>query len=118
MAGIVDLSKQGVLTMYNERPNGEKLQARNLINQLLADGLILSVYDGEEWAVKMSGDFSAIWDALGNTDEDVIVARDSEKNLIGKFYLVWGNDPNGCELVADHSDNEYCNRVWNKLFKI
>jgi hypothetical protein len=104
--------------MYNERPNGEIKMARKFVKRLLADGLILSVYDGEEWAVKKSNDFSAIWDALGNTDSDTIVARENTEaaTLVGKFYLVWGNDPAGSELVADHSDNGYCNAIWKDTF--
>lgn len=102
--------------MYDKRPALEIRACRKLVKAILATGKAISVYDGEEWAVKFSTKFSDIIDALGNTDTDSIIVRDAEKNLVGRFYLVWGNDPDGSELIADHSDNAYCNYIYSEVY--
>lgn len=32
----------------------------------------------------------------------------------GYFFLVWGNASDGSELIADCSDNPFCNAIYNK----
>ena len=90
--------------MYSKRPTGEIVAASRLVNILLGKGYALSVHDGEEWACVASCTESVIMEALGNTDLDTIrvrTAKGGEK--LGTFSLIWGNDPYGTELVADHT---------------
>jgi len=91
---------------------GEARAARKLINMVLAKGWLVSVNDGGEWVLKSSKDKAAILLAMATTGGDYLIFRDSEGNKIGGMYLVWGNEP--CELVADHTDNEAINAIWNE----
>lgn len=95
---------------------GESRMARKFIKEILDRGLKVSVNDGEEWVVKRSTNTNEILAALCSTGEDHISVRNEAGEQVGYFYLVWGNALNGEELVADHTDNEFCNEVWKKVF--
>lgn len=82
---------------------GERRVARTLVARLLAEGCMISVYDGEAWPVIRSRSRQQILDALCTTEEDRLVIRDATGKHIGSVLLVWGNDPSGEELVADHT---------------
>lgn len=94
---------------------GERTVARKLVRTLLGKGLSISVYDSEEWTVKQSTNEAEILNALATTDEDQLLVRDAEGDKVGWFYLVWGNDPSGEELIADHTDNDLCNWAANEV---
>lgn len=102
--------------MYkSENRSGEAQAARRLIRLIREDKSVsIDVFDSEEWHKGLTTE-AAVWDAIGNTDEDVIVARDAAGVQLGRFYLVWGNDPMGEELISDYSDNEYCNKIAEKF---
>ena len=88
-------------------------QARALVAAILADtDTTISVWDGEDWALKRSRDTDAILEALGSTDADTVRVLRSGKPA-GSFWLIYGNGPG--ELIADHGDNAYCNGIWNAL---
>lgn len=97
---------------------GEARVARKLVKAALADGYAISVNDGEEWTVKRSTNANTILDALATTGEDVLrlTAADPSKTVgwhnAGSFWLIYGNDPSGEELISDHSDNEICERLY------
>lgn len=98
----------------------ETTLARALIDAILAKGCAISVYDGEEWVLPAFGDHGtdpvAIYEALGSTDMDVVLAVDATIQpdcKAGRFMLVYGNGPG--ELIADHTDNEFCNAIWAEL---
>jgi hypothetical protein len=91
---------------------GEARVARRLIRAALAEGWTVSVNDGEETTVARSSSERAIFDAMCSTGEDIItihLAISGKRG--GSFYLVYGNDPTGEELISDHSDNENCERL-------
>jgi hypothetical protein len=94
---------------------GEATVARKLIRIILDKGYAISVFDGEEWVVKVSTDRKAIIRAVGSTGEDLIRIREFDKH-VGSFWLVYGNADDGSELIADHTDNELCNEIWSELF--
>ena len=95
---------------------GEARVARKLIRAALAAGYTVSVHDGEEWTVKRSIREADILDALATTDEDRLLMRSPTANdigeVVGSFWLVYGNDENGEELISDHTDNEACDRLY------
>lgn len=97
---------------------GERKVARRLIKAALAAGYALSVDDGEEITVSRASKLKTIEDALCTTGEDTLqlYAADPSKTVgwhgAGRFYLVWGNADDGSELIADHTDNALCNRLW------
>lgn len=87
----------------------ERRIAKAAIAGLLDAGFFLSVYDGEEVALRRSRDAKAIADAMGATDEESlfayrpIPATDNAPRWqrVGSVLFVYGND--GWDVIADHS---------------
>jgi hypothetical protein len=80
---------------------GEARIARKIVNAAIASGYSLSVHDGEEWTLHKSQDVQAVLEALATTGIDTVRFRSPEGVRVGELVLVWGNDPEGSELVAD-----------------
>lgn len=91
---------------------GEATVARRLIREALRLGYHVSVNDGEETTVKRSTDADEIANALCSTGEDTLIFHLLEGKSEGAIYLVWGNDPSGEELIADHTDNRAMNELY------
>lgn len=94
---------------------GERHYARKLVRNLLSRGHYLSVCDGEDWTVVRSRKEEAILMALATTEIDEIIASDAAGTRLGWFQLIWGNAPEGDELIADHSANKLCETVWSEV---
>lgn len=91
---------------------GEARVARRLVRAALAEGWAISVNDGEETTVTRSTREREILDALCTTGEDIITIHLPVRGKTGgTFWLIYGNDESGEELIADHSDNENCERL-------
>lgn len=96
------------------RTDGEGKRARRLIRDALAKGYACSVNDGEETTVRTERHFQTIVDALATTDHDVVTIHRQDLNnasgwhVAGSFVLIYGNDADGSELIADHTDNFAC----------
>lgn len=80
-----------------------------LLDDAAAAGLLVSVYDGEWWAVKPTHDQTAIRLHVGATCETTLRFRNPAKlderaqaGVVGSVYLVHGN---GCDVISDYSDN-------------
>lgn len=86
----------------------EKKIIRALLDDAASAGYVVSVFDGEEWTLKMSSDRKAIEDSIGTTDETVLRFRGADKSLIGSVWLVHGNDE---DVISDLSDNEATNAL-------
>lgn len=91
-----------------------KNSALHLIRYAKAQGNVVSVYDGGDWAIKKSDNEREIMDAMNSVDEAQIIVRDKEGNKMGWALIVNGLDPE--ELVADHSDNDWF-QAWNDRYK-
>lgn len=96
---------------------GEATVARRLVKALLARELSVSVNDGEEWTAKMSRDYGEIVDALCSTGEDYLRAYAPTGDIMGGFWLIYGNAEDGSELISDHTDNEFCDRLARIAYK-
>ena len=83
----------------------EQQIVQRLVNLILQDGNLISVYDGEEYAIRWSQDEAAIMAVMGATDEDTISVFDADRKMRGWIYLVYGNDAN--EVVNDCTANPY-----------
>jgi len=81
----------------------EKRSATALVSAALAMGYSMSVYDGEEWALRRSTDQRAILAELGATDVDWLHFHKPDGTQAGAAMLVYGNGPG--ELVADYTAN-------------
>lgn len=94
---------------------GERHYARKLVRNLLSRGHYLSVCDGEDWTVVRSRKEDEILGALCTTGTDEIIASDPAGTRLGWFWLVWGNAPEGDELISDFSANTLCETVWSEV---
>lgn len=96
---------------------GERKVARALVNKMLESGYTISVNDGEEWTVKNSTSTTEVINALCTTGEDYVRARYKDGTVVGTFTLIWGNDPDGSELIADHTDNDAANELYRMVYR-
>lgn len=90
---------------------GERRTVTRLLAAAFRARYTISVNDGEEWTVKNSSSSDEICAALATTGEDTLVIRNRTGAKIGRIYLVWGNDPDGEELISDFSDEPEINRL-------
>ena len=105
------------LTQY--ATTGEARVARKLVKAAIAAGYCISVNDGEEWTVKMSMDAKRIIDALATTEADRLLLRNpTDREPVGSFWLIYGNDDRGTELIADHTDNDICDRLYRAAYRV
>jgi hypothetical protein len=95
--------------------DGERWYARKLVRNLLSRGLSVSVNDGEEWTVVRSRKEGEVLEALATTDMDELIASDDAGTRLGWFQLIWGNDEDGSELIADHTSNALCETIWHEV---
>lgn len=76
-----------------------------IANKIVADALTrnytVSVYDGEEWALKRSSDHQEIIKSLNSTGHDQLKFRNSYGEYIGVVALIWGNC--GWDLISDYT---------------
>ena len=82
-----------------------------LINDTLALGLSVSVWDGEAWQVKRSNDKAAIIAAVKSVGEAQLRIRDSEGNIKGWALVSADIGFEDDETVMDYSDNEFMNQL-------
>ena len=94
---------------------GEAKIARKLVSAILARGLTVSVYDGGETTLARSKDKSAILAAMGTTGSDTLTARNESGERVASFLLIYGNAEDGSELIADYSDNDIAEGIYNAL---
>ena len=100
----------------SDRCIGQFRKAKKLVNAILKAGHTVSLFDCEEWTVKKSTDRVECYKALWTTDDDQIIARDADGKKLGWFWLVYGNAEDGCELIADHTANEYCDEIYKIVY--
>lgn len=85
---------------------------RRIIDAILdaaaARGWLVSVHDGEQWALAPSRDRAAIAGAIGATEQTMLRLRDpngwpdpKHGPLVGDVDLIHGN---GCDVIHDYSD--------------
>jgi hypothetical protein len=84
---------------------GERSVARKLVAALLERGCTINVSDGFEVTVRSATTAKTVLDALCTTGEDVLYAR-RDGARVATFHLIWGNDPDGSELIADYGGGE------------
>lgn len=84
-----------------------------LVDTLLNEGCFLTIWDGgDEPSVSNSRDRNEILANIEVTDFENLVARDENLIRLGCFMLAYGNEPD--ELICDHSDNHFCERIYKK----
>lgn len=78
-----------------------------LIRDALAADCTVSVFDGEEWPVKKSTDYTEITAAIGTTDETNIRVRGMFEwaEAVANFAFIHGNLPS--EVLCDMTDTPF-----------
>lgn len=93
--------------MENDDLANERAIVDRLIRGGLERGYLVSVSDGEEWALSKSSDYAAITAEVAATDTTILRFTDPAQadriNGRGSFLLIHGND---LDVVADYSDNK------------
>lgn len=86
----------------------ERCIVSHLVKAIVGRGLVVSVHDGEEWALVCSSDAEAISGWVGETDATTFRVRNpslldanGKPQTLGQIYLIAGN---GCDIIADYSD--------------
>ena len=91
---------------WKDREQMERLIVERAVNDILAAGYRLSVFDGEEYAVKSSVSARAIMGALFETEEDYLYLMekgdDGKIQRTGWVRLVYGG---GWDVISDYSPN-------------
>lgn len=87
---------------------GEALRARKLVTELVNRGHAVSIWNGgEEAEIEDSTDIEALLAELAASGEDELVADGIW------FYLIFGNESDGSELISDCYDNQECNAIFD-----
>lgn len=82
-----------------------------IVDSALSRGYSISVYDGEEYALRRSTDKRAILDAVCSTDHDTLRFYNGDRK-VGWVLLIWGN---GCDLISDWSDTDAMGELLNPI---
>lgn len=95
---------------------GERAAARRLVRAITIRSLAIQIRDGAERVLSHpSSDPALVMRHLGaTTEEGLEIYQDGKK--VGWFYLVWGNNDDGSEIVCDHAANEACDSIFNEAF--
>lgn len=99
---------------------GEARAASLLIRAALAAGFGLRIpaHDGGPanlWPQSPNAALTAFRDCLAACDEQRLQVLDAQGERVGTFFLVWGNAPDGSELLADYSDNPECAALYDEV---
>lgn len=79
----------------------ERRIVRSLVDEILEQGLSISVYDGEE-THPVTSDREKVLEDLINTDEDYVMVFSGQQK-IGWVRLVYGNE--GWDVICDYTVN-------------
>ena len=80
-----------------------------IIRTALDQGMVISVYDGEEWALGRSTDYEKITHEVNATDLTQLRFRSgSDDKQLGDIILIHGNEE---DVIHDHSDTETMERL-------
>lgn len=81
----------------------EKQIVEYLINQAINTDYLISIYDGEGYAIKLSNDPVAVINAMHLTDADRVDIITQSNKYIGYIILVYDND--SYDVIHDYSES-------------
>ena len=85
-----------------------KNAALELVKYSLAKNHTISVWDGEEWQVKRSTDYDAIFAAIDSVEAAQLRIRSSDGELMA-WALVCLFDLSPDETIINYTNNDYMN---------
>lgn len=92
--------------------------ARKLVREALARGFDISVrpMDGDaDWTVRRTRSLRALSEALSYCDEEVVRLTHPEGKRVS-FLLVWGNNPDGSELISDFTSSDVADEIYRAVY--
>jgi hypothetical protein len=87
-----------------ERFEREEKIVKKVIEQGLASGYLVSLYDGEETTVSKSNSYKEVMSATFLTDENFLIFHKPDGTRVGSVYLVYGNS--GFDVISDYSSSD------------
>lgn len=92
---------------------------KHLVKFALAQGYVVSVWDGEEWQIKRSNKFKEIIDAIESVEEAELRIRSIDATTDGGITWVrvsaFGLADD--ETVVDYYDNKFM-QEWEEAYKL
>jgi hypothetical protein len=82
-----------------KRQDVERKIARKIIEDAIAAGYTIDVFDGEDYPLKDSADVEAILGAMFSTDDDRLYLCKGKS--VGWVWLIYGNS--GWDVISDHT---------------
>lgn len=86
----------------------ERVICQEILGAADARFLSVSLWDGEEWAVKPTRDFARVKAVIGATEESVLRFRDASGEVVGAVTLYHGNGP---DVLGDWTDTPEMNAM-------
>lgn len=88
-----------------------------LIDLLLREGGVVSVYDEEDVAIHKSNDRDEILKSMAQTGWDTVESYHHDGDLRGWFSLIYdnGSEHDPMVVISDYSANDWTDNVYRKL---
>lgn len=102
------------------KPFNEKMSLQSLltiVRRELGEGAQFRFASEGEWDTECTSVCKEVMEAAGACDMQTLVVFNEAGERLGSFFLIWGNDPSGEDLLANHTANEFCERVWDEWSK-
>jgi len=95
----------------------ERPVVQTLIDLLLREGGVVSVYDEEEVAIHKSSDKTEILKSMSQTGWDTVESYHHDGDLRGWFSLIYnnGSEQEPMIVISDYSVNDWTENVYRKL---
>jgi hypothetical protein len=95
----------------------ERPVVQTLIDLLLREGGVVSVYDEEDVAIHKSNDKAEILKSMSQTGWDTVESYHHDGDLRGWFSLIYNNGSNNEPMIviSDYSANDWTENVYRKL---
>ena len=89
---------------------------KHLVKFSLRQGLTISVWDGEEWAVSNERSYRSIVDAIESVEEAQLRIKNTDKKEMGWALVIpFGLEDD--ETVADNTMTEFMNS-WDEAYNL
>lgn len=85
----------------------------HLVKHALSQGCVISVWDGEEWQVKLSTSFKDITEAVKSVEEAELSIRQGDTKVGWALVSAFGLEPE--ETVMDCTMTEFMNN-WDDIY--
>jgi hypothetical protein len=86
----------------------------SLVKKALLEGNTVSVWNGEEWAVKSGKYYKPVMEEIKAVEMAELVIRDADANKVGwALVSLYGLEPD--ETVIDCTDNKYMAKLLEEV---